>query len=159
MLKSEGETIGVLVIPDRAEMKADIRTRWISALRSGEYQQGTGALRTDGGFCCLGVLCDIAAKDGFGRWAGDEDDGAFIVNDTRESGTLPKEVRQWAGLPESFSDVGFLQQKREIVDHELFRGDEDFEAGGHIFDLADKNDSLESFSYIADLIEENTVGV
>lgn len=40
------------------------KAQWVEALRSGEYEQCTGALmkRTDTGapsFCCLGVLADI----------------------------------------------------------------------------------------------------
>lgn len=43
-------------------------TAWLAALRSGEYKQGKNKLRTDGDFCCLGVLCDVAAKRGIGAW-------------------------------------------------------------------------------------------
>ncbi len=51
-------------------MKADLKNRWLEALRSGKYEQATGALMAeidDGavGYCCLGVLCDIS---GFGEW-------------------------------------------------------------------------------------------
>lgn len=44
--------------------------QWISALRSGEYKQGVGRLknRETNSFCCLGVLCDLAAKDGGDKW-------------------------------------------------------------------------------------------
>lgn len=40
--------------------------KWIAALRSGNYKQGTGRLyeivcKT---YCCLGVACDIAIKEG-----------------------------------------------------------------------------------------------
>ena len=42
---------------------------WIAALESGEYKQAKGKLKTYEGFCCLGVLCDLAIKDGSGmRW-------------------------------------------------------------------------------------------
>ena len=33
--------------------------KWTKALRSGNYDQGTGTLLDDGYFCCLGVACDI----------------------------------------------------------------------------------------------------
>lgn len=37
---------------------------WVTALRSGEYAQGSGQLKSDRGeFCCLGVLCDVAGLD------------------------------------------------------------------------------------------------
>jgi hypothetical protein len=38
---------------------------WIVALRSGKYQQAKDRLRTDGGYCCLGVLCDITDPKGW----------------------------------------------------------------------------------------------
>lgn len=38
--------------------KSDVR-KWVSALRSGKYQQGIGQLQSDSGFCCLGVACDV----------------------------------------------------------------------------------------------------
>lgn len=44
--------------------------QWIAALRSGEYPQAYGALRTIDGFCCLGVATDVAVKKGEGHWDG-----------------------------------------------------------------------------------------
>ena len=45
---------------------------WVKALYSGKYRQGKGALRpSKGTFCCLGVLCDLAAKDGGQQWTND----------------------------------------------------------------------------------------
>jgi len=35
-------------------------TKWLEALRSGEYKQGIGKLATkDGYYCCLGVYCKV----------------------------------------------------------------------------------------------------
>lgn len=53
-------------------MDAKIKREWIAALRSGKYKQAKGTLRRDGGFCCLGVLCDVMGA----QWV-DED---AIVN-------------------------------------------------------------------------------
>ena len=44
-------------------MNEDIKIKWLAALRSGEYQQTKEALRAEGSFCCLGVLCDIVEPD------------------------------------------------------------------------------------------------
>ena len=33
--------------------------RWVSALRYGKHPQARSFLRTDGGFCCLGVGCHV----------------------------------------------------------------------------------------------------
>lgn len=50
-------------------MDANLKAKWIAALRSGEYKQGGGALRSDdNSYCCLGVLCDIIDPN---AWHGD----------------------------------------------------------------------------------------
>ena len=45
-------------------MKIEIAKKWVRALRSGKYKQGTGVLehvdnKGKSSFCCLGVLCKI----------------------------------------------------------------------------------------------------
>lgn len=49
-------------------MDAELKAKWIAALRSGEYKQGNGRLRDGDKYCCLGVLCDVS---GAGRWQDD----------------------------------------------------------------------------------------
>lgn len=39
--------------------------RWIRALRSGKYPQAMGYLRTEAGYCCLGVECDLVNPTGW----------------------------------------------------------------------------------------------
>jgi hypothetical protein len=53
-------------------MKLDkkIKHKWLKALRSGKYEQGTGTLKSvayDGTatYCCLGVLCDVVNPRGW----------------------------------------------------------------------------------------------
>lgn len=46
-------------------MNRELLNKWILALESGEYQQGQFCLdRGDGRYCCLGVLCCVAEKEG-----------------------------------------------------------------------------------------------
>lgn len=46
-------------------MNPEVKTKWVAALRSGDYRQGRGTLRSSADeYCCLGVLCDLAVKDG-----------------------------------------------------------------------------------------------
>lgn len=54
-------------------MKADIKQKWVDALRGGKYAQGTGQLRDigDDTYCCLGVLCDLIDP---GAWARDDEE-------------------------------------------------------------------------------------
>ena len=40
-------------------MNKKIKTKWLSALRSGEYKQIGSALHVADGYCCLGVLCRV----------------------------------------------------------------------------------------------------
>jgi hypothetical protein len=41
-------------------MDAELKRKWVEALRSGTYHQAVGFLRNEDRFCCLGVLCQIA---------------------------------------------------------------------------------------------------
>lgn len=73
--------------------------KWIKALKSGKYEQTTFLLRNilynketgkyNKYYCCLGVLCDVKAK---------ETKRAFskVVRD--DSGLLPYNVIKWSGM-------------------------------------------------------------
>lgn len=38
----------------------ELRKEWLEALRSEKYTQDKGQLRSKYGFCCFGVLCEVA---------------------------------------------------------------------------------------------------
>jgi hypothetical protein len=44
-------------------MDANLKAKWIEALRSGEYEQGEGFLENKRRYCCLGVLIKVQGKD------------------------------------------------------------------------------------------------
>lgn len=44
-------------------MTPELKSKWLSALRSGKYKQGKKTLNCGGKMCCLGVLCDVAGFD------------------------------------------------------------------------------------------------
>lgn len=44
----------------RTSEQGALTKEWIAALRSGTYQQGTGALCRGNKYCCLGVLARVA---------------------------------------------------------------------------------------------------
>lgn len=44
-------------------MDAELKTKWVKALRSGDYEQGKNSLRKNDKYCCLGVLCEIQGAD------------------------------------------------------------------------------------------------
>lgn len=78
---------------------------WLDTLKTGQYQQATGALDVvdDGGnhsFCCLGVACDLAVKDGVEMEIHTSDDNDVVSYD-REQGVLPGKVKDWLGLDQT----------------------------------------------------------
>lgn len=86
-------------------MKKSCLEKWLKALESGSYIQGSGALRTEEGFCALGVLCDISA---LGEWRDDSNSDKKLYFD--RINYLPQEVADWAGMTsdESRSLTAFL---------------------------------------------------
>lgn len=76
-------------------MNPEVKKKWVAALRSGDYEQGTRFLRSHDGFCCLGVLCDLHAKETNRAWR-PMDGVAYYF---KEYLRLPQEVADWAGLP------------------------------------------------------------
>lgn len=84
------------------KMNQDIKARWVAALRSGEYAQTQMALKDSAGHCCLGVLCDLFAKEaGIKRWSADtlsdRVEGACLHH--TGDGELPgARVVIWSGL-------------------------------------------------------------
>ena len=79
--------------------------KWVAALESGEYDQTAGRLRNGDSFCCLGVACELAVKDGVipppvvdGEY--------FAYGERREIGVLPDEVRWWLHLRTQTGDYG-----------------------------------------------------
>lgn len=115
-------------------MNSEIKKLWVSALRSGNYKQGGGALCRwiDGRltYCCLGVLCEIAV---------DHDvtakykllDGVHIYGDA--SAGLPEQVQQWADLKYTNPPVDIGDRHTSLIQ-------------------LNDDDGL-SFSQIADIIE------
>lgn len=91
-------------------MNPEVKQKWVEALLSGEYKQGTGRLRTKtittvpfdprDLYCCLGVLCDIYRKETNEVWEEKKDHNqccsVFLFMGERHG--LPEEVSRWSGL-------------------------------------------------------------
>ncbi len=115
-------------------MLETIKTKWVAALRSGKYQQGTGALCTGDKFCCLGVLCNLAVNDGIikaGKVRNVSDMVYYGNGEHARPNYLPREVESWAQMDSSSGHIPTVGA------------------------LADLNDSGKSFEEIATIIEEN----
>lgn len=72
--------------------------KWVAALRSGEYSQGRGRLRKGDTFCCLGVACDLYAKEHpEAEWLGTPIAPMFRVapGDYTEDMFMPQAVKDW----------------------------------------------------------------
>ena len=115
-------------------MKPEIAKIWSNALRSGRFEQTTGALASNdrNKHCCLGVLCELAAESGV-----NVEIAQSAINTTYnyESMNLPPVVVKWAGM---HTTVGFL--------------DGDSLDGPSLIAM---NDSGIEFEKIADVIDDN----
>ena len=114
-----------VTFPVIARTREEVIKLWTAALRSGKYEQAQEQLCDGHGFCCLGVLCDLAHKDGGAEWS---DDHYFMDED--------------AELPEVMATWIYPQHK-------------DMGPSSVLHDLARKNDAGASFSELADYIEEH----
>jgi hypothetical protein len=77
------------------DLDKKIARRWVKALLSGKYKQGRGALKLDGRFCCLGVLCDISKA---GKW----NNGIYVCGkdeDDESDINVPITLADQVGLP------------------------------------------------------------
>jgi hypothetical protein len=114
------------------EEQLEFRRRWVAALRSGDYRQGRGALKTKFGgmaeYCCLGVLCEVLGIEG-----GEND--AYLYSFEGHVGNLPTSVRNKVGLRDAYGSFN------------------------HGDSLAGWNDTGRSFSEIADIIESEPKGL
>jgi len=110
-------------------MNPQIKQKWVSALRSGEYQQTQRRLHDENGFCCLGVLCDLYIKENQLEWEPSSYyNNAYMFQDMAT--VLPLSVMEWVGVEEVNPYVN-----------------------GGPFTLAELNDNGTTFNVIANLIE------
>ena len=131
-------------------MRKDIADRLVAALRSGEYKQGQEGLCTvdlngSRSFCCLGVLTDLAVKEGVlpdGKRA-ESDPCALKYGKCAASAYLPDEVQEWSGMQ---SIGGSLPKAVHAWDDE---------GKVTLKELAHFNDAGYTFEQIADIIEKN----
>lgn len=125
-------------------MDTGIKADWLTALRSGEYKQGKGFLKDQQGdeparYCCLGVLCELAAKAGIIEGS-ERDTDEYVHRFDGQTSYLPPKVATWAGIHYQGKIYrpgasGELSDARVSVD------------------LADLNDYKMNFGQIADVIE------
>lgn len=72
-----------------------------AALRSGKYPQAKGRLRQSSGYCCLGVLTEVAIANGLNlrvRRGREAHNDLWFYGDMDEIGHLTREVANWYGF-------------------------------------------------------------
>lgn len=79
------------------DMFGPLQRAWLEALESGAYQQTSNFLKTDRGFCCLGVACELFAPDQWVR-VGEEDGHPCHFKFGGEVGVLSMQVRDDYGF-------------------------------------------------------------
>lgn len=92
-------------------MKRDVMEKWVAALRGGDYMQGYGRLRQQGGseplFCALGVLCQVHHDETHSAsWSHQPINDCWSYGRSairscdrdRYSECLPACVMEWAGI-------------------------------------------------------------
>lgn len=74
-------------------MDAELKAKWVKALRGKKYKQGTACLYDglNNTYCCLGVLCDLVDPKGWGE--PDEDNG-YIWNWHGDRDEIPTKLRR-----------------------------------------------------------------
>ena len=132
-------------------MNQEVKKLWIEALRSGEYQQGYGALCCGNTYCCLGVLTDLFMKQFPGiikkRTEMFEINSTFTekidgVKHDEKYSLLPSVVK-WANFDSSDPEVCFSKNKCFGVTLSILNDGGSAEHPQH------------NFNQIADLIEQD----
>lgn len=118
------------------KLNPDFKAKWVAALRSGKYEQDSGALfsPSSGGYCCLGVACHI-------------------------SGQRPSRLKNKKMPSRIMAAKWFDVKSKDLPPHSTVSSQTYYDAFLIIYrdtktDLAHLNDTRVPFSTIADLIEE-----
>lgn len=84
-------------------MIPEIKEKWVTALRSGDYKQTSGALAvrvgddtTNVAYCCLGVLCEIAVDEGVIPSGNFLEKNEIKRYDEQSTAFLPTRVIDWS---------------------------------------------------------------
>jgi hypothetical protein len=82
------------------------KTKWIEALESGEYNQGHETLRSETGYCCLGVYLTIKGEDIEVETYTEEDRSDLYEGDTAHYERCSVEIGNFKDEAVSMNDRG-----------------------------------------------------
>ena len=138
-------------------MKQNVMKKWVKALRSDKFKQGSGTLKQfnkqgQTQHCCLGVLCELYNQEMKKNkkkmlsetiWDNDSDFSFGYCRFGGKKEDLPKEVMRWSGVK---NHLGKFRSPNNYGDTYMFNKESC---------LADLNDIGKKFKTIADIIEKN----
>lgn len=90
-------------------MKQEIKQKWIDALRGGTYQQDIHNLKTNKGYCCLGVLTDLYLKEHNLEW---KKEGKWY-HFNGEDAELPNDVITWCDWDSHAAETNLINMNDE----------------------------------------------
>jgi hypothetical protein len=134
------------------KMNPQVKKKWIDALRSGKYDQGSEKLRSHQGFCCLGVLCDLYSHEKNQGW-----DFKGYSENSEEDNTYPTDYWYFDGesefLPDSVMEWAGMAFKNPSVRVDVTDNDDEDDWFYHD-EIANLNDSGYSFKELSNVIEQ-----
>ncbi len=112
--------------------------KWVETLRSDEFTQARHRLRTNEGYCCLGVACELYRREHLDNSSWFKHNGyfEFEVDNFAAVSILPIPVSRWLFGVDN-CDVGFIPELNKS--------------------LTELNDTGSTFKEIADIIERTWV--
>ena len=129
-------------------MNTEVKQKWIDALRSGKYEQGSEKLRSVTGYCCLGVLCDLYSKEQGAEWE---------FRGITETNLQPKDYWYFEGesefLPDSVKDWAGMECKNPSLRVDVTDNDDE-DDWFYNDEIANLNDSGYTFNELSKLIEQ-----
>ncbi len=125
-------------------MNAQWKQKWIQALRSDKYSQGTWALRDKSNrFCCLGVLCDIVNPK---LWSKNT-----TIRGAWQKDAYTYDGKDWGVIPNSVLDIVNIDSVNDLLCPNGRFTDKKTQCE---YSLSGQNDSGSSFEEIANIIEK-----
>lgn len=101
-------------------MKKKLAMKWVEALRSGKYEQGSSYLECDNKFCCLGVLCKVMGVEGTRV---EVNTGGYKVEFDGDTAGLTTDIQKIAGMKESFGLIDYLHTRLSELNDTGYRDD------------------------------------
>lgn len=148
-------------------MLNEFATKCVEALESGKYKQTTGHLGDKDGFCCLGVMCEVHAKEDASFpikkiYLDSQDSGDFVYSygpeNEKNTQTLPMAVKEKLDMQWNNGEFYIYSVPKEIEEIVLkYKKADDYNPT--MITLAMLNDRGATFEEIAKVIRAEPQGL